>query len=308
VETECKRDGGQTVCVNRVLLEQLQASHARVVADDKAKADKAKKGDAEPEAPEPAAARVAALEAQLGHFQTRCEQQKVKMEDLRTRNREREELLQGKLTAAQQRARVVLEACGVADVGAGKDPADAARELLADLHRQIERLQERVVAAEGWRDQFQNARDELSAQVGRLLQAAGVAQDVEEGRDPVEAVRSVAQAGSEAQETAGRLQEQSDRAYAERNQLVALLARLYPSGRRKTAIEGWDPEWHGCVFIDTPEGQLSWHYHDREAPLFESLPEWSVSEHPWDGHTTEEKYARVRLLWEGIDFVRATTP
>lgn len=88
----------------------------------------------------------------------------------------------------------------------------------------------------------------------------------------------------------------TDRAYEERNRLVAFLARLYPSGRARTAILGWDPEWHNCVYVDTPLGQMSWHYHDRDAWLFEGLPAY---EGKWDGHSTEEKYERlVRLTGE----------
>ena len=88
----------------------------------------------------------------------------------------------------------------------------------------------------------------------------------------------------------------SDDAYTERNRLVAHLASIYPSGTRRTEIEGWDPEWHGCVFIDTPEGQMSWHYHDREAHLFAHLPPY---EKPWDGHSTPEKYERLWRLTQG---------
>jgi hypothetical protein len=85
-----------------------------------------------------------------------------------------------------------------------------------------------------------------------------------------------------------------DSAYHERNQLVALLARMYPSGTRRTVIKGWGPEWYNCVYLDTPAGQLSWHYHDNEAELFAGLPAY-VGE--WDGHTTEQKYERVQALW-----------
>lgn len=87
---------------------------------------------------------------------------------------------------------------------------------------------------------------------------------------------------------------QLDEAYFERNQLVALLARLFPSGIKKTTIEGWDPEWHNCVYIDLPTGQASWHYHDRETNLFCGLPPY---EGEWDGHTTEEKYERIASIW-----------
>ncbi len=82
-------------------------------------------------------------------------------------------------------------------------------------------------------------------------------------------------------------------AYTERNRLVAFLARQFPSGLKRTAIPGWDPEWHGCVFIDTPEGQMSWHYHDNDADLFDGLPQYQGE---WDGHSTPEKYARLARL------------
>jgi len=91
-----------------------------------------------------------------------------------------------------------------------------------------------------------------------------------------------------------------DGAYSERNQLVAFLTRLFPSGTRRTSIEGWDAEWNGCVYIDTPKGQLSWHYHDSQAHLFKWLPAY---EKPWDGHTTEEKYARLAELGS-IDVIK----
>lgn len=84
-----------------------------------------------------------------------------------------------------------------------------------------------------------------------------------------------------------------DEAYYERNQLVAALARLFPSGLRKTDIDEWHPEWHGCVFIDLPTGQVSWHYHEREAHLFAGLPPYTK---PWDGHNTQEKYRRLAAL------------
>ena len=84
-----------------------------------------------------------------------------------------------------------------------------------------------------------------------------------------------------------------DQAYVERNRLVRFVASLFPSGIRKTEIEGWDPEWHNCVFIDTPEGQMSWHYHDSDAEMFASLPPYLQ---PWDGHTTAQKYERLARI------------
>jgi hypothetical protein len=88
------------------------------------------------------------------------------------------------------------------------------------------------------------------------------------------------------------LEKARDGAYTERNRLVALLASIYPSGVKKTAIPGWDEAWHGCVYIDLPVGQASWHFHDSEAHLFAHLPSY---EGEWDGHTTEKKYERLLL-------------
>lgn len=84
-----------------------------------------------------------------------------------------------------------------------------------------------------------------------------------------------------------------DAAYLERNQAVAALAKCFPSGVARTAIEGWSEDWHGCVYIDLPTGQVSWHFHDSQADLFKDLPAYTK---PWDGHTTEEKYARLAKL------------
>lgn len=84
--------------------------------------------------------------------------------------------------------------------------------------------------------------------------------------------------------------EATSSAYKERNQLVALLSTCFPSGKAKTAIEGWDEAWHGCVYIEFPWGQASWHYHNSDAWMFEHLPPYNKQ---WDGHTTEQKYAGI---------------
>jgi hypothetical protein len=84
-----------------------------------------------------------------------------------------------------------------------------------------------------------------------------------------------------------------DAAYEERNKVVAALARLFPSGIAKTAIEGWSEDWHGCVYIDLPTGQVSWHFHNSQAHLFDGLPAYTK---PWDGHDTPEKYRRLAAV------------
>lgn len=91
----------------------------------------------------------------------------------------------------------------------------------------------------------------------------------------------------------GEMQVALDGAYAERNKVVALLARLFPAGIRRTEIEGWSDEWQNCVYIDLPTGQASWHYHSDEAHLFAALPPYDK---PYDGHSTAEKYERLAAL------------
>ena len=89
-----------------------------------------------------------------------------------------------------------------------------------------------------------------------------------------------------------RLEAEKDDAYFQRNVLVAALAKLYPSGIRKTDIPGWSDDWHGCCFIDLPSGQISYHYHDSHAYLFADLPPY---EKPWDGHDKELVHKRLSL-------------
>ena len=86
------------------------------------------------------------------------------------------------------------------------------------------------------------------------------------------------------------LEADKNAAYLERNKLVALIAGLFSSGINSTAIEGWSDDWHGCVYIDFPWGQASWHYHDSQANLFAHLPQYKGE---WDGHTTDQKYAAI---------------
>lgn len=89
------------------------------------------------------------------------------------------------------------------------------------------------------------------------------------------------------------MEKRKDGAYLERNQVVQALSKCFPSGVARTSIEGWSEDWHGCVYIDLPTGQASWHFHDSQAYLFEHLPPYTK---PWDGHTTEEKYRRLAAL------------
>ena len=94
-----------------------------------------------------------------------------------------------------------------------------------------------------------------------------------------------------------------DVAYRERNQCVAALARMaiglgWPGGMGKhdPADQSWDADWRNLVGIDGPSGQMTWHSHDSDLPMFDGIPaagalEWA---YVWDGHTTPQKYERLR--------------
>jgi hypothetical protein len=107
--------------------------------------------------------------------------------------------------------------------------------------------------------------------------------------------------GDEAREIE-HLRAQKDGAYRERDQVVALLARMalalgWRAGVRRHEPDPdptWDEDWKNVVAIDLPSGQVTWHYHDSEVPLFIGLPDYQGS---WDGHDTAEKYRRVQTAW-----------
>jgi hypothetical protein len=78
--------------------------------------------------------------------------------------------------------------------------------------------------------------------------------------------------------------------YRERAELVALLASRFPSVIWRNDA---DPDWP-IIYIETPEGQLSWHLNFTDMDLFDHVPR--VNTNQWDGHSTAEKYRRVRRL------------
>jgi len=100
--------------------------------------------------------------------------------------------------------------------------------------------------------------------------------------------------------------EQKDAAYKERNLLLMLLVKAcinmgYKAGLGKHDPEdtNWEADWRNIVFLEIPTArgkldtpvQCSWHIHDSELENFSFLYPYPK---PWDGHTTEEKYRRIR--------------
>lgn len=78
--------------------------------------------------------------------------------------------------------------------------------------------------------------------------------------------------------------------YAERTLLILALCALFPSGTKKAPVRGMPREFENAVYIDTPSGQMSWHFHKDDAAAFAHLPPYPGE---WDGHSTNDKYRRL---------------
>lgn len=83
-----------------------------------------------------------------------------------------------------------------------------------------------------------------------------------------------------------------DAIYRERNAVVIAFAQAaralgWTVGR---LTDEQAPGWP-VLYIDTPEGQVSWHFPESEMP--DGIPMYHGR---WDGHTTAEKYERLARL------------
>ena len=101
--------------------------------------------------------------------------------------------------------------------------------------------------------------------------------------------------------------EARDNAYHERDQVVALLARMALAlgwnvgvGRHPDSDATWENDWRTIVFVDLPTGQASWHFHDSERELLSRLQPYAPG---WDGHSTPEKYERVNKALPTVEAV-----
>lgn len=141
--------------------------------------------------------------------------------------------------------------------------------------------------------QLQKAKEEIEK---RQIALEAATAEISELTQQLEDLRDLS---SEADAEMSEAYAQKDAAYTERNQCVALIARMAISAGLDVAVgrttNEQDPAWNNAVFISLPTGQVSWHFHDREAHLFEGLP---FGFRDWDGHTTEHKYARVKAAFD----------
>ena len=90
--------------------------------------------------------------------------------------------------------------------------------------------------------------------------------------------------------------------YRERAHLLAFIASLFPSHIGYT--DPSEPDW-AVLIIETPAGQLSWHIAPDDLELFTHVSTTSSMCRSWDGHSTDEKYRRVRALTKSARAVPA---
>jgi hypothetical protein len=91
-----------------------------------------------------------------------------------------------------------------------------------------------------------------------------------------------------------------DKAHSERNMLVALLSKIYPSVRDidQKMKKGL---YENVIYIQTPLGQISYHIAKDHMEYFEDL---EIKKDAWDGHTTEQKKDRVKRLIKTLATIR----
>lgn len=87
-----------------------------------------------------------------------------------------------------------------------------------------------------------------------------------------------------------------DAAYRERAELLAWLAALHPADAVITEAHDVDEPGWLLLYLYAGGRQLSWHIAPRDAELFRGVPRVPASDAraAWDGHSTSEKYARIR--------------
>lgn len=96
-----------------------------------------------------------------------------------------------------------------------------------------------------------------------------------------------------------------DGAYHERDQVVAGFVTLAHALRWPVWLAvhkgEWEDDWRNIVFVQTPYGQMSWHYHDSEREWFAWVGLVASPPQPWDGHSTPEKYERLHgMVHDGV--------
>lgn len=98
--------------------------------------------------------------------------------------------------------------------------------------------------------------------------------------------------------TIEKLAKEKAAAYAERNKLVLLLAKMFPAHLElhPESDASWEADWRWIVSLDIPGAQSTFHIHDSERDAFAFLPFHPGAESTYDDHTTEQKFDRLLSL------------
>lgn len=85
--------------------------------------------------------------------------------------------------------------------------------------------------------------------------------------------------------------------YRERAHLLALLAAvtMHELPVHIGNADPQEPDWPVLTF-ELPTGQASWHIAPGDVELFRHVRATTLADREWDGHSTNEKYERVRAL------------
>lgn len=94
-----------------------------------------------------------------------------------------------------------------------------------------------------------------------------------------------------------RMREHRASAYDERNRLLAVFTRIWPSHLMPLRPGRDDSEnnWRWIVCIHSPAGLLNWHLPNREVEQYFSHLE-RIGENHWDKHTQAVKWQRLDEL------------
>ncbi|MFJ2007035.1 hypothetical protein [Streptomyces chartreusis] len=180
----------------------------------------------------------------------------------------------------------VIDMVGVTD---GDPMREVTRRLI--VHRSLAtRLARDLVKLDD--PEVQSAPADELARVDAILRDCGIEHPL-----GARGVKDLASMAKGRLEDLRRTEGERDGAYGERAHLVALLAAMTDGAVIAPAPDVDEPGWQ-IVYLFIRGGQASWHISPRDAGLFEDIEHVSADDPraQWDGHTTEEKYGRIRRL------------
>ena len=95
----------------------------------------------------------------------------------------------------------------------------------------------------------------------------------------------VKQAHAELKQWRDGTQDNLNQAYTERNILASIACKMaialgFKAGIGKDNNEDWDDEWRNLIYIELPNGQISYHIAPHDLSVIKDLPEYDGK---WDG-------------------------